>query len=335
MRWPKIEKKTFCQDDIKAAGNDYAIPYTMYTVILKAHSGQEIRRDVREYLLRPKDQKLVSTLHLTNPSDMRQFFVNFITSYSFSWSMDMIILASCFVLVWDGPALEREENEHLRDGLEIVNYIFASIFTIEFIITIATLGPDFFDSRWNVLDAVVMLCCWIGLLWSSGRVFSSFRVFRIVRLMIRSDRLKLAMRSIWYSLARVYEVLLFCMTLYMVFAIFSLQLYMGQFSSCTDLQVVNKTQCVDTFLHDGLLVERRWAASYHNFDDIFRSVLTVFMMSTCSSWSNVMRMGMAIQVARYPRIHIVYILSVWCTRAGACITWCMVFIMDNVWFVAM
>ena len=56
------------------------------------------------------------------------------------------------------------EPDELPDILEIINYVFAGIFTVEAFIKIVALDKDYFRDGWNVFDFVIVIGTYIGVI---------------------------------------------------------------------------------------------------------------------------------------------------------------------------
>jgi hypothetical protein len=74
-----------------------------------------------------------------------------------------------------------------------------------------------------------------------------------------------------------------------------MSLFMGEFGRCTDdsSAIKMRSQCVGVFLSaDGVeLIPREWVLPKFNFDNIFRSLLSLFVLSNQEGWVPVMRSG--------------------------------------------
>ena len=90
-----------------------------------------------------------------------------------------------------------DEPAALSDAIEIVNYVFMSIFTIEAIIKIIALRSHYFRSRWNIFDftIVVMTLLILSLkvmnvpiqFGSGPTILRALRIGRILRLIKKAQ----------------------------------------------------------------------------------------------------------------------------------------------------
>ena len=48
-------------------------------------------------------------------------------------------------------------------ALEIVNYFFTLIYTLEFIIKLIAFKRDYFENGWNIFDFLIVVSAWFGI----------------------------------------------------------------------------------------------------------------------------------------------------------------------------
>ena len=85
-----------------------------------------------------------------------------------------------------------DEPDYLASVIEIINYTFAAIFTIEAIIKIIAMRGSYFSDSWNIFDfSIVMITAiFLGLkafevsvsLGSGATILRALRISRILRL---------------------------------------------------------------------------------------------------------------------------------------------------------
>ena len=113
------------------------------------------------------------------------FFV-FVKRPFFDGFIMFCIVANTVVLMCTSfdEGLEREAV------LETMNAIFSYIFTVEFFLKFTGLGKQYFFTRWNCFDFVLVVLSWVGGFFSVGPVASLFRVFRVLRMVRLVRRFK-------------------------------------------------------------------------------------------------------------------------------------------------
>ena len=96
------------------------------------------------------------------------------------------IMANTFVLgfVWYG------QSEDIKAVLEIFNYIFVVIFTLEAIFKIIAQRCDYFFEAWNVFDFIVVAATiiilaisWLGLVSNLEILSTILRTLRMLRIL--------------------------------------------------------------------------------------------------------------------------------------------------------
>ena len=92
-----------------------------------------------------------------------------------------------------------DEPEALPDTIQIINYIFLTIFTVEAIIKIIALKKDYFKDTWNKFDFTIVVFTLIILLMDVAQipvkfgagptVLRALRIGRILRLIKKAQKL--------------------------------------------------------------------------------------------------------------------------------------------------
>lgn len=76
--------------------------------------------------------------------------------------------------------------------LEIINYFFAALFNIEFILKLIALGKAYFSSKWNIFDFIIVIGTNMGIflaligsginIGAAATGIRAFRIMRVIRL---------------------------------------------------------------------------------------------------------------------------------------------------------
>ena len=85
--------------------------------------------------------------------------------------------------------------------IEVVNYVFMVIFTLEAVIKIIAMGGNYFKESWNIFDftVVVMTALILGITWLgvggnlgvTSTILRSLRIGRIFRLVKKAEKLQI------------------------------------------------------------------------------------------------------------------------------------------------
>ena len=83
--------------------------------------------------------------------------------------------------------------------LEVINYFFTGIYTLEMIIKMISQKRDYFDDGWNIFDFLIVMSAWFGIFALSvfdlqigpiTTIIRSFRIARVLKLIKRAKNLQ-------------------------------------------------------------------------------------------------------------------------------------------------
>jgi len=132
-----------------------------------------------------------------------------------------------------------------ENALLVMNYIFAAIFNVEFMIKLIGLGKNYFKDRWNLLDFVVILGTNVGivllLIYGDsaalvGAVVRTFRIARLLRLFYLSRQLRVLVDTLMYILPSIANIGALIFLIFFIYALLGVSLfapimYQGEMSS--------------------------------------------------------------------------------------------------------
>jgi len=161
-------------------------------------------------------------------------------------------------------------------AFEIVNYVFAAVFTIEAVLKLIALGGKYFcdadDASWNIFDFVIVVGTNVGILLqvllqvnvgSVATVVRTFRVGRIFRLVQRAKKIKFYFSTLIQTLPSLANIGGLLFLLFFIYAVMGVQLF------------------ADVRLGDSLNAQA-------NFQSFGLALLTLMRFSTGESWNYVM-----------------------------------------------
>ncbi|XP_052895021.1 sodium channel protein 60E isoform X3 [Anopheles moucheti] len=222
----------------------------------------------------------------------------------------------------------------MSETIEEAEYIFLAIYTSEMIIKMIAKGfilnkYTYLRNPWNWLDFVVITSGYATIALDVGNLagLRTFRVLRALKTVSIMPGLKTIINALLHSFKQLAEVMTLTIFCLMVFALFALQVYMGELrnkcvknlpSDWTNVtheewhMWVNDTQ---NWIHDeedmpmlcGNLTGARHCPpeytclcigenpnhGYTNFDNFMWSMLTTFQLITLDYWENVYNMVLA------------------------------------------
>ncbi|KAH8283438.1 hypothetical protein KR018_001668, partial [Drosophila ironensis] len=277
------------------------------------------KRFRKNYIHRFTGTKSLFLFHPWSPA--RRVCVYIATNQFFDYCVMATILFNCIFLA-------------MTETVEEAEYIFLAIYTIEMVIKIIAKGfllnkYTYLRNPWNWLDFVVITSGYATIGMEVGNLagLRTFRVLRALKTVSIMPGLKTIINALLHSFRQLAEVMTLTIFCLMVFALFALQVYMGELRnkcvrqvptdwtnvSHSDWQIwVNDT---DNWLYDeeelpvlcGNLTGARHCPleyvclcvgenpnhGYTNFDNFMWSMLTTFQLITLDYWENVYNMVLA------------------------------------------
>ena len=237
-------------------------------------------------------QRSMCLFKLSNP--LRRLSFSIVQSTTFNNLVFVIILLNCLQLALQCPATETIES--FPEVMLALDYVFAVIFTMEMLIKMLALGVVFgspecyLRTRWNVIDAVVVMFSWLTLLLPApyGHAFSAFRALRPMRIVVRNRKIKVIVDALTYALPSIANVIMFILVTMIIFGILGVNLFKGVYRECMDIERDYKRMPYHT-PEDCMSHNFTWEnPTMQNFDNIFFALLSLFQIMTLSSWTDVM-----------------------------------------------
>lgn len=83
--------------------------------------------------------------------------------------------------------------------MEILNYVFTGIYTLEMIVKMTALGKTYFKDGWCIFDFLIVISAWFGILLleifkidvgSITTIIRSFRIARVLKLIKKAKTLQ-------------------------------------------------------------------------------------------------------------------------------------------------
>jgi len=163
---------------------------------------------------------------------------------------------------------------------------------------------SYLSSKWNQLDAFVVLVSILGVLMPSNRMLRGVRGIRPLRIAVRIQAIKVILSALVRAVPAMVQVLVFCSSFWLVLAILGMNWFSGQFWSCwcdgekkfagdrycddDDCPLLfSKQNCADAPDE----YECEWEDEVFNFNHVFESIHTLFVLATMSGWNDIMYRG--------------------------------------------
>ncbi|KAJ9458945.1 Muscle calcium channel subunit alpha-1 [Diplonema papillatum] len=211
-------------------------------------------------------QLLAQDIHYTSvpKNRYRKKLHKLASSKKFEWFIAGVIVANLVLLCTQ----HRQEADAYRLAFEAFNYVFISIYTVEFLIKVLGLGwKGYWQDGWNRFDFVVLLVSLVGLgIGESLAMFRVFRIGRLLRLFHMSKGLAKMFAALLYALPPLFNIGLVLSCVFFVFGVMGVDIF-GQ------LDLMSNPALNHNF----------------NFRNLPEAVLLLFQVSTGEYWLQGMR----------------------------------------------
>eukprot|EP00756_Hemistasia_phaeocysticola_P021633 Hpha_TRINITY_DN15786_c1_g2::TRINITY_DN15786_c1_g2_i1::g.37396::m.37396/K04834/SCN2A; voltage-gated sodium channel type II alpha len=273
------------------------------------------------------------------PASLRRKLSYLVHSTAFDLFIIAVIAANVGFLALESG----HPSDNMKTALDISNYFFTGIFTVEMLLKIAVMGLWSEDSGnekwsvqgvqggpscgaylrdpWNCLDGFVVVTALAGLV-PGADALKAFRSLRTMRLVIRSQQLRIVIIALVKTVPALGVGLAVCGFIFFVFAILGLSYFKGAFYTCDggnvtgyvgDLVRAGELGVGDT--HPTYMMDRpacdkyggEWVRATNaadHFDNIGNSLLTLFVVAIGEGWSPILFMAVdARGIDKSPKIN--------------------------------
>ncbi|CAD8209125.1 unnamed protein product [Paramecium pentaurelia] len=186
-----------------------------------------------------------------------------------------------------------EENKEMypQEFLFYLNIILG----IEYIINVIAKGlfldiGSHFNSIWQIVDVFYIVSFFFQYdkdyyVKPIFQILLYFGYFRPFNLLNRIKFLNVLSSALYQSLVDILNVLLTLFSVWIIFGVYGIILYEGQFGFCEDKMQfrVNYEECISQ--------NRTWVNFKHNFDNITMAIPTLFTVSTFDGWGEMLQIA--------------------------------------------
>ena len=175
---------------------------------------------------------------------------------------------------------------------EDLDTVFNHCFNLECILKIIALGfamdeGSYLRDSWNKLDFFIVVTSNIDMMLANTdipalKVLRMLRMIRPLRVISHNPQLKMIVAALSKSVAPIGNVAVIVMIIWLMFAIYGMNTFMGMFFYCSDKPYTYNTKwiCLD---HGG-----EWNKFDSNFDDVGQSMTTLFIVASLEGWPDIM-----------------------------------------------
>ncbi|NXM72661.1 SCN2A protein, partial [Serilophus lunatus] len=212
-----------------------------------------------------------------------------------------MILLSSGALAFEDINIERHKT--VKIVLDYADKIFTYVFILEMVLKWVAYGfQTYFTNAWCWLDFLIVDISLVSLVANAlgfselGAIKSlrTLRALRPLRALSRFEGMRVVVNALTGAIPSIMNVLLVCLTFWLVFSIMGVNLFAGKFYHCvnttnfeilTSEHVRNKSECEEIRMTTG---DVRWKNVKVNFDNVAIGYLSLLQVATFKGWMEIM-----------------------------------------------
>jgi len=152
--------------------------------------------------------------------------------------MLIIILCSSAKLAFD-TYLTPDSPDYLNSFSSIADYVFNAMFITECLMKVISQGfvvgeGTYLGSSWNKLDFFIVCTSLLDMMMSGVNlsIIKLMRTLRPLRIITRNEDMKVMVSSLAQSIVGIFNVLIICLCVFLMFAILGMNLLQGKLDFC-------------------------------------------------------------------------------------------------------
>uniref|UniRef100_A0A8D2QJA7 Sodium channel protein n=1 Tax=Zonotrichia albicollis TaxID=44394 RepID=A0A8D2QJA7_ZONAL len=233
--------------------------------------------------------------------NLRKTCYNIVEHNWFESFIVFMILLSSGALAFEDIYIEQRKT--IRVLLDYADKIFTYIFILEMVLKWVAYGfQTYFTNAWCWLDFLIVDVSLVSLV-ATALGFSEFgaikslrtlRALRPLRALSRFEGMRVVVNALTGAIPSIMNVLLVCLTFWLIFSIMGVNLFAGKFYHCVNTtnnemlspeQVSNKSMCENMNRTTGSV---RWKNVKVNFDNVAIGYLSLLQVATFKGWMEIM-----------------------------------------------
>ncbi len=201
----------------------------------------------------------------------RKPFHHIVTSTVFEVFIAAIILLNMVQMAM----LYEDASDSYDTALDIVNYVFTGIFTVELVLKLIAFSRNFWYEAWNIFDFFIVVCSYVDIVFSNVGA-ASLRMLRIGPQLIRVLRVLRVSRLLrlvkkYKRLQDIMEIIQLCLPSMMnVFSLLALVLFIYAVLGCYLFDDVTNGDAINDF---------------YNFSNFGFAIILCLKISTGEDWN--------------------------------------------------
>ena len=194
--------------------------------------------------------------------------------------------------------VDEPEDSQIKIISSELDFVFNYAFIFECILKTIALGftmdeGSYLRDSWNGLDFFIVSTSIIDMLLASTdipalKVLRLLRMIRPLRVISHNPQLKMIVAALFESVGSIINVSVVVLIIWMMFAIYGMNTYMGMFFYCSKEPYKLNTRwvCQDA--------GGEWLRFDSNFDNIGQAMVTLFIVSSLEGWPDIMHQAIDI-----------------------------------------
>lgn len=173
-----------------------------------------------------------------------------------------------------------------------LDFIFNYLFILECCLKVIALGfamdeGSYLRDSWNRLDFFIVTTSIIDMMLTSTdipalKVLRMLRMIRPLRVISHNPQLKMIVAALFESVGSIVNVSFIVLIIWLMFAIYAMNTFMGMFFYCSidKYRLNTKWVCQDA--------GGEWLKYDSNFDNIGEAMMTLFVVASLEGWPDIM-----------------------------------------------
>ncbi|XP_010171733.1 sodium channel protein type 2 subunit alpha isoform X7 [Antrostomus carolinensis] len=212
-----------------------------------------------------------------------------------------MILLSSGALAFEDIYIEQRKT--IKIILDYADKIFTYVFILEMVLKWVAYGfQTYFTNAWCWLDFLIVDVSLVSLVanalgfseLSAIKSLRTLRALRPLRALSRFEGMRVVVNALTGAIPSIMNVLLVCLTFWLIFSIMGVNLFAGKFYHCVNTttgeqfspeDVSNATVCKNLAI---TAVDVRWKNVKVNFDNVGAGYLSLLQVATFKGWTDIM-----------------------------------------------
>ena len=285
------------------------IPSILYTTTTSQHSltNTFTQETPCHYFIRTS-----SLFIFSDKNKFRIYLTKIINHPIFNLILFILILINCIILCLDHQWIN--PKSHRYKAITILNFIFNILFIIEALMRIISSGFLFVRNAYlrSIINIIDFFCIIVGLIDICDsntnlrflRTFRAIRSVKPIRLILRSENLKLMTTTLIHSLPALGSLIIACIGFVFIFCLIGIHLFKNDLYYYCDVNsnYRNKVECVRNGGH--------WTFYNENYSNFIYALKSLFEVMITEGWCDMMKFASVYKGTKWVQVFFVLFVIV-------------------------